>query len=35
MSSNTWMVAEAKAKLSEVIHLAQSRGPQLLPGLLP
>lgn len=26
----TWTVAEAKAKLSEVIDLAQSRGPQTI-----
>jgi prevent-host-death family protein len=26
--SKTWSVAEAKAKFSEVIDLAQSRGPQ-------
>jgi prevent-host-death family protein len=30
MSANIWTVADAKAKLSEVIHLAQSRGPQTI-----
>ena len=28
MSAATWTVAEAKARFSEVIDLAQSRGPQ-------
>jgi prevent-host-death family protein len=27
---STWTVADAKAKLSEVIDLAQSRGPQII-----
>jgi prevent-host-death family protein len=30
MSSHVWTVAEAKAKFSEVIELAQSRGPQTI-----
>jgi prevent-host-death family protein len=30
MGSSTWTVADAKAKLSEVIQLAQSRGPQTI-----
>jgi prevent-host-death family protein len=30
MRTSTWTVAEAKAKLSEVIDLAQSRGPQTI-----
>ena len=30
MKSRTWTVADAKAKLSEVIALAQSRGPQTI-----
>lgn len=30
MTSDTWTVAEAKAKFSEVIDLAQSRGPQTI-----
>ena len=28
--NDTWTVAEAKSKLSEVIDLAQSRGPQTI-----
>jgi len=28
MDEDTWTVAQAKAKFSEVIDLAQSRGPQ-------
>ena len=28
MNETTWTVAQAKAKFSEVIDLAQSRGPQ-------
>lgn len=30
MSADTWTVAEAKAKLSEVIERAQSSGPQAI-----
>jgi prevent-host-death family protein len=30
MSAGTWTVAEAKAKLSEVIERAQSAGPQAI-----
>ncbi len=30
MSDDTWTVAEAKAKLSEVIEKAQSGGPQTI-----
>jgi prevent-host-death family protein len=30
MSTNIWTVAEAKAKFSEVIDLAQSTGPQTI-----
>jgi prevent-host-death family protein len=30
MTTTTWTVAEAKAKLSEVIERAQSRGPQTI-----
>ena len=30
MSATTWTVAEAKAKFSEVIERAQSRGPQTI-----
>ena len=30
MNTTTWTVAEAKAKLSEVIERAQSRGPQTI-----
>jgi prevent-host-death family protein len=30
MSGHTWTVAQAKAKLSEVIEKAQSRGPQTI-----
>jgi prevent-host-death family protein len=30
MSAGTWTVAAAKAKLSEVIELARSRGPQTI-----
>lgn len=30
MSSQTWTVAEAKARFSEVIELAKSRGPQTI-----
>ena len=30
MHEDTWTVAEAKAKLSEVIALAQERGPQTI-----
>ena len=30
MSTSTWTVAQAKAKLSEVIARAQSRGPQTI-----
>jgi prevent-host-death family protein len=30
MSSDSWTVAEAKAKLSEVIEKAQSGGPQTI-----
>ncbi len=30
MSPSTWTVADAKARLSEVINLAQSRGPQTI-----
>jgi prevent-host-death family protein len=30
MMPSTWTVADAKEKLSEVIHLAQSRGPQTI-----
>ena len=30
MRASTWTVADAKAKLSEVIDLAQSRGPQTI-----
>jgi len=30
MATDNWTVAEAKAKLSEVIEKAQSQGPQLI-----
>lgn len=30
MGTHTWSVAEAKAKLSEVIEKAQSDGPQMI-----
>lgn len=30
MTSATWTVAEAKAKLSELIERARSRGPQII-----
>jgi prevent-host-death family protein len=30
MRASTWTVADAKAKLSEVIELAQSQGPQTI-----
>jgi prevent-host-death family protein len=30
MSASTWTIAAAKAKLSEVIELARSRGPQTI-----
>lgn len=30
MSKHTWTVAQAKAKFSEVIEKAQSRGPQTI-----
>ena len=30
MDTHTWTVAEAKAKFSEVIELAQARGPQTI-----
>lgn len=30
MSENTWTVAEAKAKLSRVMDLAQEKGPQTI-----
>ncbi len=30
MSASTWTLAAAKAKLSEVIELARSRGPQTI-----
>jgi len=30
VNTTTWTVAEAKAKLSEVIERAQSRGPQTI-----
>lgn len=30
MSTHTWTVAEAKAKLSEVLDKAQSEGPQTI-----
>jgi prevent-host-death family protein len=30
MRAGTWTVADAKAKFSEVIDLAQSRGPQTI-----
>jgi prevent-host-death family protein len=30
MRASTWTVADAKAKFSEVIDLAQSRGPQTI-----
>ncbi len=30
MAADTWTVAEAKAKLSEVIERAQSGGPQTI-----
>lgn len=30
MNGNSWTVAEAKAKLSEVIEQAQSEGPQVI-----
>ena len=30
MRSDIWTIADAKAKLSEVIELAQSRGPQII-----
>jgi prevent-host-death family protein len=30
MKPRTWTVADAKAKLSEVIELARSRGPQTI-----
>jgi prevent-host-death family protein len=30
MAATTWTVAEAKAKFSEVIERAQSRGPQTI-----
>ena len=30
MRASTWTVADAKAKLSEVINLAQSQGPQTI-----
>lgn len=30
METDTWTVAEAKAKLSEVIELAQNHGPQTI-----
>lgn len=30
MDDDKWTVAEAKARLSEVIHRAQSSGPQLI-----
>ena len=30
MSTNIWTLAQAKAKLSEVIELARSRGPQTI-----
>jgi prevent-host-death family protein len=30
MKASTWTVADAKAKLSEVINLARSQGPQTI-----
>ena len=33
MDADTWTVAEAKAKLSEVIERAQNEGPQRLPAM--
>jgi prevent-host-death family protein len=30
MTAGTWTVAAAKSKLSEVIELARSRGPQII-----
>jgi prevent-host-death family protein len=30
MDADTWTVAEAKAKFSEVINRAQSKGPQIV-----
>ena len=30
MSSDTWTVAEAKARLSELLEQAQSKGPQTI-----
>ncbi|MGH2390026.1 MAG: type II toxin-antitoxin system Phd/YefM family antitoxin [Chloroflexota bacterium] len=32
MTSDTWTVAEAKAKFSEVIEWARSTGPQTITG---